>query len=480
MDTSHVDYTETWLQAMDTLIAARINGLSYDYTKKCTIVDNQEAGKKIYKVNDGSITFEAYGEANTYDINDIVRVNVPEGKMENDKFITGKWITRETEDTLSTLDGVLDLTGNLFPNNMTNLDINTQMYNTIILSADIVSNNMDKRYGLSIIINQGLAEEAVVSLFSDQMLGNANNFLLPSKQEAVFLINTNNIPYIKSLTWRPLGTNNNWSYSNVYIALGNNNIEFHNIVQLMSSDSLTYVNQENNPKRTLSLLWYNKDNNKYIGYSDGIYSAKDLDDNGNYIYDELIYKNLSEEDDKTLYDNRYCIRWYKKNISAKGDEFMSSGWEYLPELLNTGLPFPEWIDKTSMETKSWPKTIQAQESQIIQTLNTDKTETETFIAILFYNHKKYTSNELIFVNEEFDGSVITNIQTNSIVVNDHLEINNMSVEQPGIKWFGSNSTSDEVIKKEELCIYYEQMYKLIKFANRHITNEGDYSEKVLE
>ena len=79
--------SENLFQAIDTIIAARINNLPYDFTKQCKIINIDEANKGIYRVDDGAASFEAYGEANAYQIDDIVRVSVPEGKMELDKFI---------------------------------------------------------------------------------------------------------------------------------------------------------------------------------------------------------------------------------------------------------------------------------------------------------------------------------------------------------------------------------------------------------
>jgi len=91
---SQIDIGESLLKAVDILIAERINGLSYDYTKKCTITNDEKKAQGIYEVSDGSTRFEVQGEKNIYKIDDKVRVSVPNGDMTNDKFIVGKWTSQ--------------------------------------------------------------------------------------------------------------------------------------------------------------------------------------------------------------------------------------------------------------------------------------------------------------------------------------------------------------------------------------------------
>ena len=49
--------SENLFQAIDTIIAARINSLPYDFTKQCKVINIDEADKGIYRVNDGSAFF---------------------------------------------------------------------------------------------------------------------------------------------------------------------------------------------------------------------------------------------------------------------------------------------------------------------------------------------------------------------------------------------------------------------------------------
>ena len=394
--------SENLFQAIDTIIAARINNLPYDFTKQCKVINIDEANKGIYRVDDGAVSFEAYGEANTYQIDDIVRVSVPEGKMELDKFIVGKWLTRDDDiiSSKSALESIIDLTGNIDPKNVPKLGYDCSLYNSVILTANIASTNMEKEYGINIIINAGDKNETVLKLHSNHMIGDPANFNIPSPQEAVFVLDAKTLPTIRSIE---IGYENNeqriedaeeykkadqaWTVSNIYLALGNDSTHLDKTVKIFTSDKLTYTYKEDNPERTLSLLWYNQDNaGKYIGYSDGEYDTSDLND-GQYIYDAI-----SDADKKA---NHYCIRWYKKDIMGTGDTLIEKGWTFIENSLNVGLPTNLDIPQAN-EIKNLP---QNGNREFKVALNTLGTTTETYVAILVYNHIKYRSNEIVFTNE---------------------------------------------------------------------------------
>lgn len=384
--------SENLFQAIDTIIAARINSLPYDFTKQCKVISIDEANKGIYRVNDGAASFEVYGEANAYQIDDIVRVSVPEGKMELDKFIVGKWLTRDDDiiSSKSALESVIDLTGNIYHGNvLSQLNYDCSLYNSVILTADITSTNMTEKYGINIIINKGNKNETILKLHSDHMIGDPANFNIPSPQEAVFILDVKTLPIIRSIE---IGYENAkddenaeqyWKAENIYLALGNDATHLDKTIKIFTSDKLTYTYKEDNPERTLSLLWYNQDSTgKYIGYSDGEYDASDLNDEGEYIYDEI---NAVEQK-----ANRYCIRWYKKDIMGTGDALIEKGWTFIENSLNVGLPKPQ---------ENEIKLPQNGNREFKVKLNTLGTTTETYVAILVYNHIKYRSNEIVFTNE---------------------------------------------------------------------------------
>ncbi len=388
--------SENLFQAIDTIIAARINNLPYDFTKQCKIINIGEADKGIYRVDDGAASFEAYGEANAYQIDDIVRVSVPEGKMELDKFIVGKWLTRDDDiiSSKSALENIIDLTGNIYETVLSKLDYDCSLYNSVILTADITSTNMTEKYGINIIINKGNKNETILKLHSNHMIGDPANFNIPSPQEAVFVLDAKTLPIIQSIDIEYENAKDDenadqyWKAENLYLALGNDSTYLDKTVKIFTSDKLTYTYKEDNPERTLSLLWYNQDNTgKYIGYSDGKYDASDLNDEGKYIYNAI-----SDVDQKA---NRYCIRWYKKDIMGTGDTLIEKGWTFIENSLNVGLPTNLDIPQGD-EIKNLS---QNGNREFKVKLNTLGTTTETYVAILVYNHIKYRSNEIVFTNE---------------------------------------------------------------------------------
>jgi hypothetical protein len=201
-----------------------------------------------------------------------VRVSVPEGKMELDKFIVGKWLTRDDDiiSSKSALESIIDLTGDIYHGNaLSQLDYDCSLYNSVILTADITSTNMKEEYGINIIINAGDKNETVLKLHSNHMIGDPANFNIPSPQEAVFVLDAKTLPTIRSIEigyenieqYRDAKQYKNadqtWTVSNIYLALGNDSTHLDKTVKIFTSDKLTYTYKEDNPERTLSLLWYN-------------------------------------------------------------------------------------------------------------------------------------------------------------------------------------------------------------------------------
>ena len=71
--------TEDIFQAIDIITSERLKQLSYDVTKKCTIVAVDDKTNGHYIVTDGSIKFDAYSDSTKYRVDDIVRVTIPNG-----------------------------------------------------------------------------------------------------------------------------------------------------------------------------------------------------------------------------------------------------------------------------------------------------------------------------------------------------------------------------------------------------------------
>ena len=85
-----INYEETFCAAVDEIVSQRIQGLSFNATLICKIVDASDAENGIYTVNDGSVEFAAYSSNTSYQENDQVYVIVPNNNREEQCLIIGK------------------------------------------------------------------------------------------------------------------------------------------------------------------------------------------------------------------------------------------------------------------------------------------------------------------------------------------------------------------------------------------------------
>lgn len=90
---------EPLFQSIDTIVSSRIEGISFDTTILCTVVDVSKASQGRYVVtNNGGITkFEAVSEKTDYKKNDNVYVQIPKGDWNEQKYILYKKTTKEDE-----------------------------------------------------------------------------------------------------------------------------------------------------------------------------------------------------------------------------------------------------------------------------------------------------------------------------------------------------------------------------------------------
>lgn len=116
-----------------------------------------------------------------------------------------------------------------------------------------------------------------------------------------------------------------------------------------------------------------------------------------YFKDGYDYKPYVTEVDETLYENRYCIYWYRyiPGYVDETERFMDSGWKRLTEYNNHGLP----TAITSVDgVNYYEKRPDVGEDSIIQILDTELSE-EKYCVIIFYNHTMYKSEPLVFTNQ---------------------------------------------------------------------------------
>ena len=85
------NYTENFCEAIQTLISKSIEGLKFDKTITCTIVDDSSADYGEYTViNSVGNKFQALGDKKAYKKDDSVFVLIPEGNYSNQKRIVSK------------------------------------------------------------------------------------------------------------------------------------------------------------------------------------------------------------------------------------------------------------------------------------------------------------------------------------------------------------------------------------------------------
>lgn len=107
---------ENILAAMDIISTKRLEGLQYDKTIICKIIDASDRDKGEYVVSDGTTTFRAYSENTRYMSGTSVYVVVPLGDFSKQKLISGKYTDESAKGTYNYIPAAqsfIDMTLNL-------------------------------------------------------------------------------------------------------------------------------------------------------------------------------------------------------------------------------------------------------------------------------------------------------------------------------------------------------------------------------
>lgn len=233
-----VDYGEILCTAVDEIVTARLQGLSYDITKLCTIVDDSQSYQGKYIVSDGTARYEAYTTDNNLQKGNNVLVTIPNGDYKLQKIIKGRVATTDTTPFKyeSPLSKMVKVTENILEAGITEsnreekgLTANSSItylkkpiysiekasqlsgFTRLGISADFRSllNGYDVvsgTYGLKVLIQGDVVEKPGVTtqqiyelnFNSDDMVGNPYQFEIPFSQEKVFDISfINSINEIK-------------------------------------------------------------------------------------------------------------------------------------------------------------------------------------------------------------------------------------------------------------------------------------------
>ena len=366
--------SENLFTAIDTIIQSRINELNYDKTVICTITDNSERLKGLYKVkqDDGTAEFEAHSEIVSYKKGMQVYVTIPQGDYSQTKTIIGRYISNsdqiKTVRYMEPFDNCLDITGNLITGEPTAAltangetkvsDVlwtwtsesgeDVEGFSRLGLSADFQALLNDHyptsgSYGLLLEIDGDPIDGKIVPyayrLDSSDMYGNPFYFDTYFNQQIVFDIsNFRNIKKMEikfyqdanflDINGEPLPTKigeGNFASSvgynlfvkNLYLFLGYDLSDFNEeTLILYTSDSLTYDSRiQNNPQtKNLRLRWIRKvDGNTFVQ------SQEDLTDSTRIYW----YKYEKDTKDEIAGDFWVEIEEGKNKLEL----------EYNPELL---------------------------------------------------------------------------------------------------------------------------------------------------
>jgi hypothetical protein len=120
------------------------------------------------------------------------------------------------------------------------------------------------------------------------------------------------------------------------------------------------------------------------------------------------------EVDETLYENRYCIYWYRyiPGYTDETERFMESGWKRLTEYNNYGLPSATTVVDG---VEYYEKRPDIGEDCITQIMDTQLHE-EKYCVIIFYNHAMYKSEPLVFTNDNPPQDGVASDQTGALYI----------------------------------------------------------------
>lgn len=110
-----LDYGEILCTAVDEIVSTRLQGLSYDITKLCTIVDDTYSYQGKYKVSDGTAKYDAFSTDNNLKKGNSVLVTIPNGDYTMQKTIKGRVAATDTTPFkyTSPLDTMISISGDI-------------------------------------------------------------------------------------------------------------------------------------------------------------------------------------------------------------------------------------------------------------------------------------------------------------------------------------------------------------------------------
>lgn len=379
------------LEAIETVANGIVSKIKFDQTILCTITNDEKRKKGIYEVTDGTSTFEACSNDDSYREDMIVYVLIPQGDYENQKTIIGKYVddTSSAINYISMMDSFISVNGSsniqeysLIANHPDRRFINipidvdylkeTNQYNCVGIQADfktdlsqehIIAGNYGlilTLYGEDVSTAQPIPPKSYV-LDCSEMYGDPYNYNFYFTQSMVFdlakdfantKITNATISFYQNKNFKTLDNEElSYTYSTTHTYIDENgtgqkeeiisrekqpNLFVKNVV-LKFGYNLSDITEE-------SIRLYSLNDTKYINRSD----KKNISLKWfvkNEIEEKLPYLIIDNKEEAATNKNLtgdYSIYWYRYKIdnSAK-DPLAGVYWNIIPKGIHNNKVFFE-------------------------------------------------------------------------------------------------------------------------------------------
>lgn len=365
-----VDYGEIICNAVDEIITSKLQGLQYDITKLCTIVDDSMNHQGKYIVTDGTARYEAFTTDISLKKGNQVLVSIPNGDYNMTKTIKGRVASTDTTPFkyTSPIDTMIKITNNIF-NGIRNSEDNGLLangnkimigplwslsgvdnltgYTRLGIAANFRSwlNGLDVvsgSYGIKVLVRPKTNNEVYELTFSStDMVGNPYLFEDYFYQEKVFDVSQiENIQDIEIYFYQDgnfkNGQNelikypeenypNNLFVDGVKIYLGYDMNDFNEeTLTIFTPDKTSYRYNDEILERNVYLRWIHKVEEKVF---------------------ELIDENNFDE-------SRYEVRWFRYSPGVETiDQYAGKNWERIEEANNFNCIFLPEVKKQREQIK---------------------------------------------------------------------------------------------------------------------------------
>lgn len=376
------------LEAIETVANGIVSKIKFDQTILCTITNDKKRKKGIYEVTDGTSTFEACSNDDSYREDMIVYVLIPQGDYENQKTIIGKYVddTSSAINYISMMDSFISVNGSsniqeysLIANHPDRRFINipidvdylkeTNQYNCVGIQADFKTDLSQEHiiagnYGLILTLyGEDVSTEQPIppksyALDCSEMYGDPYNYNFYFTQSMVFdlakdfantKITNAIISFYQNKNFKTLDNEElSYTYSTTHTYIDENKEEqeekisrekqpnlFVKNVVLKFGYNLSDITEE-------SIRLYSLNNTKYISRSD----KKNISLKWfvkNEVEEKLPYLIIDNKEEAATNENLtsdYSIYWYRYKIdnSAK-DPLAGVYWNIIPKGIHNNKVF---------------------------------------------------------------------------------------------------------------------------------------------